>query len=281
MGHHHHHHHHSSGLEVLFQGPGGTVVEEVRRFAEELAEEVLRVGGEAMRPYAEMVRHLGEAAVAALEGRAEEADRLVRDVLEMAREVGAEGLARLLERVHREARELLREGRREEAAALVLAAALAAGAVAVAEAYVRLGQPIRLIAEYVAERLVELAELLRRLGVPLRRIIRLLEEVLRVVAEALRRAGVPEPEIRKVEAAAYIRLAAYLLRQLGYEALAKRLLEARELLLEGRVEEAAHLLEDVYALFHREIERLGFEAPEELRVADLLLARAIALIKAI
>uniref|UniRef100_UPI004072B098 Cage-i53-Zn1-HEHE-14 n=1 Tax=Escherichia coli TaxID=562 RepID=UPI004072B098 len=24
MGHHHHHHHHSSGLEVLFQGPGGT-----------------------------------------------------------------------------------------------------------------------------------------------------------------------------------------------------------------------------------------------------------------
>uniref|UniRef100_UPI004072B028 Cage-t32-Zn1-HEHE-35 n=1 Tax=Escherichia coli TaxID=562 RepID=UPI004072B028 len=31
MGHHHHHHHHSSGLEVLFQGPGGTMEELARR----------------------------------------------------------------------------------------------------------------------------------------------------------------------------------------------------------------------------------------------------------
>uniref|UniRef100_UPI00406DB4FC C2-Zn1-HEHE-2 n=1 Tax=Escherichia coli TaxID=562 RepID=UPI00406DB4FC len=42
MGHHHHHHHHSSGLEVLFQGPGGTfkeLLEEVEKLAKQLGYE--------------------------------------------------------------------------------------------------------------------------------------------------------------------------------------------------------------------------------------------------
>uniref|UniRef100_UPI004072B00E Fiber-n6-Zn1-HEHE-46 n=1 Tax=Escherichia coli TaxID=562 RepID=UPI004072B00E len=41
MGHHHHHHHHSSGLEVLFQGPGGTSpLEEAKRLLEKVKKRV-------------------------------------------------------------------------------------------------------------------------------------------------------------------------------------------------------------------------------------------------
>uniref|UniRef100_UPI004072B01A Cage-t32-Zn1-HEHE-36 n=1 Tax=Escherichia coli TaxID=562 RepID=UPI004072B01A len=42
MGHHHHHHHHSSGLEVLFQGPGGTMLKEIL----EAYKEIARTGNE-------------------------------------------------------------------------------------------------------------------------------------------------------------------------------------------------------------------------------------------
>uniref|UniRef100_UPI004072AFEE Fiber-n6-Zn1-HEHE-43 n=1 Tax=Escherichia coli TaxID=562 RepID=UPI004072AFEE len=44
MGHHHHHHHHSSGLEVLFQGPGGTnVLEKVEELKKEVKKKVEEV----------------------------------------------------------------------------------------------------------------------------------------------------------------------------------------------------------------------------------------------
>uniref|UniRef100_UPI004072B047 Fiber-n6-Zn1-HEHE-410 n=1 Tax=Escherichia coli TaxID=562 RepID=UPI004072B047 len=44
MGHHHHHHHHSSGLEVLFQGPGGTnTVEKVLKVKEEAEKRIAEI----------------------------------------------------------------------------------------------------------------------------------------------------------------------------------------------------------------------------------------------
>uniref|UniRef100_UPI004072B045 Cage-i53-Zn1-HEHE-5 n=1 Tax=Escherichia coli TaxID=562 RepID=UPI004072B045 len=281
MGHHHHHHHHSSGLEVLFQGPGGTVEEEVIRFAEELAEEIRRVTGEAYREYAEAVRHLGEAAKAVLEGNSVEADLIVTDVLRLLERIGEEGLVKLAREVHERSFELLRKGNRVEALALILALALAVALTAVSKAFFLLGQPARLIAEYVGEKLLELRRLLEKLGVPLPEVIALLLRVLEVVEESLKAMGMEPREINRVLAAAYLTLAAELLERLGLTALAARIRRARELLLAGRVEEALHLLQDAVELLHERIRELGFEAPEELLLADLLLQRALELISSI
>uniref|UniRef100_UPI004072B063 Heter-Zn2-HEHE-22B n=1 Tax=Escherichia coli TaxID=562 RepID=UPI004072B063 len=43
MGHHHHHHHHSSGLEVLFQGPGGTSEHELHDRVDKLLAEAMNI----------------------------------------------------------------------------------------------------------------------------------------------------------------------------------------------------------------------------------------------
>uniref|UniRef100_UPI004072B078 Fiber-n6-Zn1-HEHE-5 n=1 Tax=Escherichia coli TaxID=562 RepID=UPI004072B078 len=78
MGHHHHHHHHSSGLEVLFQGPGGTMaaeemekifrdklfhlhqkLDEAGKSAEEIAKAVELFVGLAMRAF-DYALHIAE-----------------------------------------------------------------------------------------------------------------------------------------------------------------------------------------------------------------------------
>uniref|UniRef100_UPI004072B033 Cage-t32-Zn1-HEHE-34 n=1 Tax=Escherichia coli TaxID=562 RepID=UPI004072B033 len=96
MGHHHHHHHHSSGLEVLFQGPGGT-----------------------MEKLKEIVKHLEVAIKYLKEGKVDLADLVVADAIELAKEAGDKASLEILKVAHKAIDTLGREGKLEEAAKIV------------------------------------------------------------------------------------------------------------------------------------------------------------------
>uniref|UniRef100_UPI00406DB56E C2-Zn2-HEHE-2 n=1 Tax=Escherichia coli TaxID=562 RepID=UPI00406DB56E len=89
MGSSHHHHHHSSGLEVLFQGPGGTSVEE-------LLEELRKLDPRVEELVRELVRKLRE------EGDPDKARFVADDALHLLRQ----GVSP--EEIERHLRELLK-----------------------------------------------------------------------------------------------------------------------------------------------------------------------------
>uniref|UniRef100_UPI004072B0A5 C4-Zn1-HEHE-1 n=1 Tax=Escherichia coli TaxID=562 RepID=UPI004072B0A5 len=93
MGHHHHHHHHSSGLEVLFQGPGGTMkaLELAKEYIEKIkklenAEEAFKLAVEGLDKLSELVQEGETEKEEALKGVKE----LVKIAVEVLKRLGAE-----------------------------------------------------------------------------------------------------------------------------------------------------------------------------------------------
>uniref|UniRef100_UPI00406DB534 C5-Zn1-HEHE-1 n=1 Tax=Escherichia coli TaxID=562 RepID=UPI00406DB534 len=82
MGHHHHHHHHSSGLEVLFQGPGGT-----HEIVDRVLTELLKIGDE------ESIKLVTEALE---KGEIKSAKEAVEVIKKIAKEKGLKELLQVL-----------------------------------------------------------------------------------------------------------------------------------------------------------------------------------------
>uniref|UniRef100_UPI004072B07C Cage-i53-Zn1-HEHE-16 n=1 Tax=Escherichia coli TaxID=562 RepID=UPI004072B07C len=251
MGHHHHHHHHSSGLEVLFQGPGGTM-------------EKLEVA----------VEHLKEAIELIEKGEYVKADLILTDILRLLEEEGVKSLIKQAKELHIEVFKLLKEGEYKEAKALVEALRVSVELYILIKRGVREGRPIEEIAREVGRKLVELAKRLEKEGISWEEIIELIERILESIREILKEEGLPESEINRILAVSILEVAKYLLEKLGFDYLVELLDRAIEYILKGRSELAVHLLDDIIRRVHEEIERYGDDVPEELLLLDLLVQKA-------